>query len=139
MTTKSTEPATNIDIVRQGYDHFNAGDMEWIFDTLAPEVVWEDEAKMPDSRIYRGRKDVERYLRSFFRHWEELRWELEEIHDAGDGRILSYVRFVAKGAVSGAEVNAEIAHLYEMRDLKALRVQTFFDRAAARRAAGLDG
>jgi ketosteroid isomerase-like protein len=133
-----SEPTTDLEVVREGYDHFNAGDMEWVFGTLAPEVVWEDEAKMPDSRIYRGRDNVERYLSSFFRHWDELRWELEELHDAGGGRILSYVRFVAKGSVSGAEVNAEIAHLYEMRDLKVQRVRTFFDRAAARRAAGLD-
>jgi ketosteroid isomerase-like protein len=133
------EPRTNLDVVRKGYDHFNAGDMGWLFDTLAPEVVWEDEARMPDSRVYRGREHVERYLGSFFRHWEKLRWEVEEVQEVGDDQVLSFVRFVATGRVSGAEVNAEIAHLYEMRDLKVLRVQTFFDRAAARGAAGLQG
>jgi ketosteroid isomerase-like protein len=132
------EPATNLDVVREGYEHFNAGDMDWVFATLDADVVWEDEAKMPDSRIYRGRENVERYLSSFFRHWDELRWELEDAHDAGGGLVLSFVRFVARGRMSGAKVDAEIAHLYEMRDLKVLRVRTFFDRDAARRAAGLE-
>jgi ketosteroid isomerase-like protein len=132
------EPATNVDVVRGGYDHFNDGDMEWVFDTLDPDVVWEDEAKMPDSRVYRGRDEVERYLSSFFRHWDELRWEPKEVRDVGEGQVLSYVRFIARGRVSGAEVIADVAHLYELRDLKVRRVRTFFDRAAARRAAGLN-
>jgi ketosteroid isomerase-like protein len=129
------EAETNLDVVRLGYEHFNAGDMEWVFGTLAPEVVWEDEAKMPDSRIYRGKEDVERYLGSFFRHWSDLRWDVERVEEAGGDRVLSFVRFIATGRASGAQVNAEIAHIYDLRDLKVIRVRTFFDRDAARRAA----
>ena len=130
-------PTTNLEVVREGYAHFNVGDVEWVFDQLDPEVVWEDEAKMPDSRVYRGAEEVKRYLRSFFRHWEELRWELEEAVEAEGDQVLSFVRFVAKGRASGVTVDAEIAHLYEMRDLRVLRVRTFFDRADARREAGI--
>ena len=52
-------------------------------------------------------------------------------------RVLSMVRFVAKGRASGATVDAEIAHLYELRNLRVRRVRTFFDRDDARREAGL--
>jgi len=49
------------------------------------------------------------------------------------------VRLVGRGKASGAEVDARVVHVWEMRDLKVLRIRTFFDHEEAASAAGASG
>jgi uncharacterized protein len=129
----------NVETVRQGYEAFNRGDVEWMIARLAPEIVWEDAAEVPGSSSYRGTREVRAYLESFAQQWEEIRFEPEEILDAGD-QVVALVRMVARGRASGAQVDARLAHLYELREgrgMRVLRVRTFFDRERALEAAGL--
>jgi ketosteroid isomerase-like protein len=128
------QPRTDVEVVERGYEHFNRGDLDWVIAHLAPEVVWEDARQMPDARVYRGLDDVRRFLASFERHWEEIRFELEEVRK-GAGAVLAFVHLVGRGRASGAEVDAHLVHVWEMRDLKVLRIRTFFDREEAERAA----
>jgi hypothetical protein len=129
----------NVETVRQGYEAFNRGDVEWMIAQLDPEIVWEDAAEVPGSSSYRGIREVRGYLESFAQQWEEIRFEPEGILDAGE-QVVALVRMVARGRASGAQVDARLAHLYELRagrGIKVLRVRTFFDRESALDAAGL--
>ena len=132
----NADAQVDADTIREGYRRFNRGELEWLFEQMHPEIVWEDSPKMPDSRSYVGIENVRRYLESFARLWDELRWEPEDVIEA-DGLMLAFVRLTARGKSSGATVDAEIAHLYRLRDGKVVHVRTFFDRAEARREAGL--
>jgi ketosteroid isomerase-like protein len=119
------------DVIHEGYVRFNRGELEWLVDQMHPEIVWQDSSRMPDA--------VRRFLSSFQRHWDEFRWEPEAViaSPAGD-RVLGLVRLIARGRASGATVDAEIAHVYDLEGGKVLRVRTFFDRDLARREAGID-
>jgi ketosteroid isomerase-like protein len=132
------EPETNLEVVREGYRHFNRGDLEWVLRHLDDEIVWEDARQMPDARVYRGLEEVRRFLRSFGRHWEQIRFEPEQLSESGDS-VLALVRMVGRGRASGAEVNAHLFHLWQMRDLKVFRIRTFFDRDEAASAAEAGG
>lgn len=127
---------TDVDIVRGGYEAFNRGDVDWMVEHMDPEIVWEDSAKVPDARTYRGVDEVRRYLESFFRHWDEISYELGEVRE-GPGGIVAIVRLVARGRTSGASVDASMAHVHELRDGLGTRVRVYFDRQAAFDAAGL--
>lgn len=127
---------TDVDIVRGGYEAFNRGDVDWMVEHMDPEIVWEDSAKVPDARTYRGVDEVRRYLESFFRHWDEISYELGEVRE-GPGGIVAIVRLVARGRTSGASVDASMAHVHELRDGLGARVRVYFDRQAAFDAAGL--
>jgi ketosteroid isomerase-like protein len=131
----SESPATNLEVVREGYARFNRGDLAWVLEHLDPEIVWEDAKRMPDARVYRGLDEVSRFLRSFERHWKVIRFEPQELTEAGDS-VLAFIRLVGIGRESGAEVNARLVHVWDMRDLRVLRIRTFFDREEARMAAG---
>jgi ketosteroid isomerase-like protein len=133
----STEPETNLEVVREGYEHFNRGEVDWVLDHLDPEIVWEDAKQMPDARVYHGIDEVQKFLESFGRHWEEIRFELEELGEAGDS-VLAFVRIVGRGRASGAEVDARLVHVWDMRDLKGLHIRTFFDRHEAVSATRVD-
>ena len=132
------EPDTNLEVVREGYRHFNRGDLDWVLRHLDGEIVWEDARQMPDARVYRGLEEVRRFLHSFGRHWEQIRFEPEKLDESGDS-VLALVRMVGRGRASGAEVDAHLCHVWQMRDLKALRIRTFFDRDEATSAAGVGG
>lgn len=121
------------DIVREGYRRFNAGDLDYVLSYVDPQVEWRDSSAVPGGRIHQGIDEVRPFLESFFRVWEDPRFEVEEVESA-PGRCLVSVRFVGRGQKSGAEVDAAIAHVHEWRDGKVFRATTFFDRAEARAA-----
>jgi ketosteroid isomerase-like protein len=129
----------NVETVRQGYEAFNRGDVEWMIAQLDPEIVWEDAAEVPGSRSFRGTREVRAYLESFAHQWEDIRFEPEGILDAGE-QVVALVRMVARGRASGAQVDARLAHVYKLRTgrgMRVLKVRTFFDRERALEAAGL--
>ena len=128
-----SDPETNVEVVKRGYEHFNRGDLEWVLDHLHPRIVWEDAKRMPDARIYRGIEEVRKFLGSFERHWEEISFEPVELREAGES-VLAFVHLVGRGKASGAEVDAHLVHVWEFRDLKVLRIRTFFDREEAKGA-----
>jgi uncharacterized protein len=129
----------NVETVRQGYEAFNRGDIEWMIARLDPEIVWEDAAEVPGSCSHGGIREVRAYLESFAQQWEEIRFEPEGILVAGE-QVVALVRMVARGRASGAPVDARLAHLYDLREgggRTVFRVRTFFDRQRALEAAGL--
>lgn len=128
----------NVETVRQGYEAFNRGDLDWMVAHLDPEIVWEDAAEVPGSRTYRGIREVRGYLESFAQQWEEIRFEPDEILDVGE-QVVVLVRMVARGRASGAQVDARLAHLWELREGRGVSMCTFFDRESALTAAGLQG
>ena len=123
-----------VDVAREGYAAFNRGDIAWVVQHLADDIVWEDAKEVPGSAVRVGVEHVERYLRSLHRQWDEIRFEPERVYRAGDD-VLAWARVVARGRASGVEVNAPVAHLFEIRDGRCHRVRTFFDAAEAEAAA----
>lgn len=122
--------AENLRVVLEGYEHFNSGDIEWMCERMTPDIVWDDSKHIPGRRTYEGREQVRSYLESFQRVWAEARFEPQEIQGRDD-RVLVFVRFIARGRQSGADVDANLAHLYEMRDGKGAYVLTYLDREQA--------
>jgi ketosteroid isomerase-like protein len=122
----------NIEIVREGYEHFNRGDIDWMVERMTPDISWTDSTVIPGAKTHRGTDEVRTYLESFDRIWEEARFEPEEFREHAD-KVLVLARFVARGRQSGADVDAALAHLYEMRDGKGASVVTYFDREQAER------
>ena len=120
----------NVDIVRDGYAHFNEGDLEWLLQHVHPAVRWSDSRSVPGARTHRGIEEVRDFLASFGRVWEGARFDPEKIEARGD-KVLSFVRFSATGRHSGASVAAELAHVFEFREGRTFRVVTYFDRGEA--------
>ena len=123
-----------VEVAREGYAAFNRGDIGWIVAHLAPDIVWEDAKEVPGSAVREGTEHVERYLQSLHRQWDEIRFEPERIYRAGDD-VLAWARVIARGRASGIEVDAPVAHLFEIQDGLCRRVRTFFDAAEADAAA----
>ena len=128
----------NVEIVRRLYEHWARGDFSTpgFFD---PDVVY--------SRIgtetpgmegeWRGREEMSAGTREYFRGFVDLRIEAERIIDLGDDRVLVLCRQTARGKLSGAPFEQELADLLTLKDGKIVGMAAYWRRAEALEAVGL--
>jgi len=125
----------NEDLTRAGYDWFNR--------EKEPPPTWLDDGEFinagddPDHGVYRGIEAIRAQHRGWFEAYPDLRVEPLEIRSNGD-LVFVWTRFTGHGADSGAEMEMEVAHVITVEDKRTRRIQEFFDRAEALRAAGID-
>src|SRR5206468_1006403 len=90
-----------------------------------------------DAGEYRGRAGVERWLADWEAAWSDFGMDVEELIDAGSGRVVALVRMRATGRGSAVSVEREDAIVYELRDGLIARLDYYNDRSRALAAAGL--
>ncbi len=126
----------NVEAVRESYAAGNRGDWDLAFSSAAPEFEWETDPRVPNAGIYRGRAAVQRFFEDQAAPFEGRTIEPERFISDGD-QVLAFVRIRVRPRGSGAEVVAEIAHLWTFRDGRCIRGQAFARREEALDAAGL--
>jgi uncharacterized protein len=129
--------AERLDLVRRSYEAFNANDLDAALEGFDPSIEWHTYiVPGPGGGVYRGHAGVRELWSDAKRIFGDFRNIPEEMFDAGD-QVVTFVRVEGVGAKSGVAVQARIAHLITFRDEKVVRVQSYEDRDAAVRAAGL--
>jgi ketosteroid isomerase-like protein len=68
--------------------------------------------------------------------WEDLRIEIDELHDAGE-EVVALCRVRARGRASGVDLDVPIAILWRLRGGKVIFGRTFSEQIDGLRAAGL--
>jgi uncharacterized protein len=130
----------NVESVRRMYDAWLAGDFSTVFATLDesielnpdPEAAW-----VGIGEVYRGHDGIRSYMGSVYEAFDEYRPEVEQLIDAGD-QVLTLAIEHGRGRGSGAEVEAhKTAHLWTLRDGKAIRLDLYLNRDEALKAVGL--
>jgi ketosteroid isomerase-like protein len=128
----------DVEIVRQGYEALNRGDVEAVLAMCEPAI----ECRLPEGGLsagtLRGREALHEFLQSYIEAFESFQLAPEEILDAGN-RVLVFLRLSGRGRGSGLAVEVRPTHVWTMRDGKAIRVEAFTEseREAALKAAGL--
>jgi uncharacterized protein len=124
----------NVEIVRSIYEGWLRGEIG--LDKLDPEVSMVESETLPGAASAYGIEAVERYIRSFARHWEQIRFEPQEYIDAGN-QVVVVAQLVGQGKKSGIEVTRTWAYVWTLRGRKVLRMQGHADRDEALQAVGL--
>jgi uncharacterized protein len=125
----------NVDGVRRGFEALQRGDLEALFDLLDTQIVWHQPEDLPDRVTAHGHAGLERIMGRWLGEWDEYSIELEELIDAGD-RVVVVQRIRGKGKGSGVEVEMREAHVYEIRDGKAVEVWEYRTKEEALKAVG---
>ncbi len=87
---------------------------------------------------YVGHAGVRRYMAAVYEAFDEYRPEIEDILDVGEGRVLTLAIEHGRGRASGAEVEAaRTAHLWTLRNGRAVQIDLFLERSRALKAVGL--
>ena len=129
----------NLEIVRRGYEQFTSSGIP-NFDFLDPEVEWRGPKEFPDlAEPHYGHEGVTQYIAKINEVLDDYRMAPEEFIDAGDDQVLVFSREGGRGKGSGAKVETHpTAHLWTLRDGKAIRMQSYWERSDALAAVGLE-
>lgn len=128
--------ADNLELVRDAYEAANRGDWDALFRLAGPEIEWETDPRLPNAGIYRGRQEIQRFLDDQAAAFDRTLFEPERLFANGD-KVLVLLRVRRRLAQSTAELELRIAHLWTVREGKAVRGQAFAERERAFEAAGV--
>jgi ketosteroid isomerase-like protein len=123
-------------LVRQGYEAWNRGDRSWVLEHMSAEVEWITPPEDPEPGHYRGYEGVERFWEQWRAAVGQLRFEIEELIEAGE-QVVVVARRQGRGKQSGLEVSDRVAQVFSFEDGVCVRVEEFYDRAKALQAAGV--
>lgn len=124
----------NVDTVRSIYDGWSRGDT--CIDRFGENMVMLESESLPGAVSAHGIEAVRRYIQSFAKYWDEIRFEPSEYIAAGD-QVVVVADLIGRGKSSGVPVEHTWAYVWTVQGGKAVRMEGFADRAAALEAAGV--
>jgi ketosteroid isomerase-like protein len=132
------DKAVAVDVVREAYgfiedvQHARREDFELGY---AERFTESFELALPPSypegeQVFRGCDGLKRWIESIREIWDEWRMERERFITDGD-RVVVLIHLVARGELSGVELDRETAHVWSVEDGRVVRCAVYFDRSEA--------
>src|SRR5919106_3015431 len=130
----------NVEVVREAFEAYLAGDMEETGRLLDPDVEFRGiVGGLEEGRVAHGLPQiVQEFEEEDLEAWEERRLEAEEFLDAGD-EVVVLLHEYRRGRGSGVELEIDTAVVVAVSGGRVVRIQGYVDRHAALEAAGLRG
>jgi ketosteroid isomerase-like protein len=126
----------NVEILRRAYEALGRGDLELVLEACDPQI----ECRLPEGGInagtLRGRDSLRTLLEGYLDSFEDYRAEPDRFLEADD-RVVAFLRITGRGRGSGLDFEDRPAHLWTIRDGKAIRLEVFPRGEGALEAAGL--
>ncbi len=121
----------NVNIMRQGYEAFNRGDIDAVLGIMDPEIEWQepDVEGLPAPGTHHGPEAVaNNVFGSVEEHWDEFQVVAEEFLEAGE-RVIVLGHFRVRGKATGRSADAPYAHVWTLRDGKVVHLRNYMDTA----------
>ena len=125
-------------LVRKGFDAWNAGDRSWVLEHMRPDAEWITPPDDPEPGRYRGQAEIIRFWNQWRSAVGHLRFEILDLVELPE-KVLVLARRSGTGLHSGLSVSDEVSQVFSFEGAICVRVEEFYDRAEAARAAGLEG
>jgi uncharacterized protein len=125
----------NVELVKDLFSRWNAGERTF-GDEIHPDAEILSRGLM-EGRPLRGREGARRWFREVDEQFDEWRITAEEWRDAGD-YVVALAQAHIHGRESGIAFDQPVGWLFEIRDGRVFRLETFLDKPTeALEAAGL--
>jgi ketosteroid isomerase-like protein len=82
----------SLELVKIALQAYGNGDSEIALALAGPHVRWDERASRPDGDLVWGHDKVQRAMRRYLDGWETYRFELEEIAEIGQGKVVGICR-----------------------------------------------
>jgi ketosteroid isomerase-like protein len=122
----------NVEVVREFYDAYDAGDEDRWHALLSPDVVLVEAPEFPGSGVNEGREAALRAIDGWALAWSEMTFVPEEYETSGP-RVLAVGRMRMLGEGSGLVFENAAAFQFTIEDGLIARVQVFLDVEEGRR------
>ncbi len=120
----------NVDLVRGGYDDFNSGNVEGVIARFHAEVEWIEPGggNAPSGTFREPDSVANEVFAKVPENFDEFTCSVEETSDEGDTVVVT-ARLNGKNK-SGAKLDTQAEHVWEVRDGKIARFENKVDREA---------
>jgi ketosteroid isomerase-like protein len=125
----------NVAVVRGMWNAFLRNDFEASLGAIDPDVEW-DGTNLPDGKVAHGLDAVIEHLSSWTEMWEDWEIELEDVVDAGDDRVIAFIRERGRSR-TGLVTNERHSELYAVRNGRIVYRKGFSDADEALAETGL--
>ena len=125
----------NVGLVRRWFRGLGRGELTP--EICDPEIVIRNWDESPVRGPYHGHEGLGQWWADLADAIEEMRLELDEATDLGDGRVLTIQRIVGRFRLTGIELDAPWGSILTVGDGKILSATGYATPGQARRAAGL--
>ncbi len=122
---------SNEQVLLERYAAWGRDDLDGWLELMDENVEFRTSGYFPDfAPLYRGHEGMARFWEDMRAPWEHFRIELDRYVEGGD-RAAAAVRFIARGAGSGADVELEFGHALGFRGGRVASLAAFrsFDEA----------
>jgi ketosteroid isomerase-like protein len=127
----------NLEIVRRAFAAYDQGGIDAAVEFWHPDINWRAmEGALDDIGVFQGHDAMRRYYGQWEETFDDNRFEIEELIDAGD-QVVAVLRGIGRMKGSDAEVEMRYATVLAFRDGKICRGREYATREEAREAAGL--
>ncbi len=127
--------AERVELVKRGYEAWNSGDRSWVLEHMREDIEWITPPEDPDPGVYRGYEGVEEYWAQWRAAVGQLKFEPEQVLDAGDHVVVT-ARRSGRGEHSGLAISDLVVQVFTFEGEKCIRVREYYDRDRALRAIG---
>jgi uncharacterized protein len=126
----------NVEIVRAVYEAASRGDLDAVFSRIHPEIEFHTYMQSPEAGVYRGKDAVRKYNEGLFDQFESVRFEAEEIVDAGDRVVVVTAQHaVPKGGQH--EIDVHFVEVWTIRGGLLAERRSYSTKGEALEAAGV--
>jgi uncharacterized protein len=127
----------NVGVVRLGYERMSSGDIDGFLQLCAGDFEFSDLPELPGSDVVVGHDAFRAWWAELVDDFEDLRFEAEELIDAGGNRVLAVTRAIGRGRGSRSDVALHSATVWRLSHGKLVSYVAYSDRTKALEAAGL--
>jgi ketosteroid isomerase-like protein len=124
-------------ITRAIFDALNDRDWEALANLVDPDFEFYSAFADMGESVYRGVDGFAELIADFDETWEDMSWAVEDVREAAEHTIHSF-KITGRARRSGVPLDERGWQVVEWRGRRPHRVKSYFDRAEALAAAGLE-
>ena len=125
---------TNLDIIRGAYEAFARGDVPGVLGIMEPEIAWTEAEGFPYAGTYHGPDEIlNQVFMKLGTEWDGYSAVPEEFVDGGD-TIVALGVYSGTYKATGKHMRAPFAHLWKLKDGKAVLFRQYTDTALVQQA-----
>jgi uncharacterized protein len=123
---------SNVELVRDLYGVFGRGEIPAVLGGMDPNIEWreaEGNPYQPSGEAWRGPDAIlENLFMKIAADWDGFTVHTKEFHDAGETVVVEG-RYTGTHKGTGKELDAQMCHVWKIRDGKVTSFQQFVDTA----------
>jgi ketosteroid isomerase-like protein len=112
----ASSPEDRIELLRRGFEAWDAGDIEAVLELLDPDVEVVAADGFINAGTHRGHDGFLRWAQQWFEAWEDFQQTPEAVVAVGDRHAVARFHQVGRGRGSGVEVEMVVGWTLEYRD-----------------------